>query len=90
MDAGDAARPRPDPVTGAQRGFANQGHVEPKRWTQVTWVIERDRSVVLVDGNQRAVVQGDYRDAEGKAGVVAVDSAVTVKAWRFAPASPAE
>jgi hypothetical protein len=74
-----------DPATGAQRAFPDQGFIQPKRWARITWVIEPGRSVVFVDGKQRAVVPGDYRDVEGAAGITAVDSTVTVKAWRFSP-----
>lgn len=75
-----------DPATGRHHGVANQGSLEPGRWATITWLIEPRRATVLVDGKRRATFEGDYGNLRGTAGIGAVDSVVTVKSWRFAPA----
>lgn len=76
-----------DPATGAHHGIPNQGFIEPGKWAAITWLIEPRQMVVVVDGKQRAVVEGNFGDVRGKAGVGAIDSTVTVRSWRFAPAT---
>jgi hypothetical protein len=74
-----------DPATGAHKGFAGKGAIKPNQWAAITWLIEPKRMVIAVDGEQRAVIEGDYAAVRGNAGVGAVDSTVTVKSWRVAP-----
>jgi hypothetical protein len=68
---------------GADGDIADQGTIEPGRWVTISWIFEPDRQVILVDGEQRGVLPGDYRNIEGRAGVAAHSSLVTVKSFRF-------
>ncbi|PYI55673.1 hypothetical protein [Paenibacillus flagellatus] len=57
------------PATGQSFDAPGKGAVPPGRWHHVEWIVAEDVMRVLVDGEERFVLPGNYRGLEGKVGL---------------------
>lgn len=57
------------PVTGQVFNVEQAGHVPAGRWHQVEWIIAEDMMRLLVDGEERFLLPGNYRGVSGQVGI---------------------
>ena len=66
--------------------FANKGAVPVNQWVKLSWIIEADSSKILVDGEERAAINGDYRNLFSAVSISpALGSVVMVKSVSITP-----
>jgi len=72
-----------DPKTGNEIGIANKGRVPENEWVSVTWNIDNNVAVLLVDGEERCHFEGDFGNIAGQVGIGAAHgSKVTLKSFQ--------
>lgn len=75
-----------DPVTGDELSAPGEGWIGELEWRDITWVIDVDEMRVLVDGETRYELQGDFRGLSEGVGIgPAWGSVVDVAALAVAP-----
>lgn len=57
------------PATGQAFDAPGKGAVPPGRWHHFEWIVAEDVMRVLVDGEERFILPGNYRGLEGKVGL---------------------
>jgi hypothetical protein len=78
-EMGQAELRHQDPATGHITGIKGKGAIPANEFVQLTWIITADSSQVLVNGEERALVSGDYKDCHGFITVYPHGSKLTVK-----------
>ena len=51
-----------DPADGQEHGFPGKGAIAADQWHKFTWIVDADRSVLLVNDVERAVIPGKNND----------------------------
>ena len=80
-----------DPATGKITGIAGKGEVKKNEFVTVQWVIDAQHMSVLVDGEERAALDGNFANLSGKVGVgtmAGANVAVTEASITAAAAAP--
>lgn len=56
------------PATGDHMGFDGVGRIEPDVWHDIVWEFTTDRMRIIVDGEERVELKGDYTPLDGGVG----------------------